>query len=204
MSEFIKIPASKKSIAQRKLVLGVGINDAPYMTNPTINGKRVVCPTYQKWMSMLTRCYSAKYQARQPTYIGCEVSPEWLTFSAFAVWFNENNVDGWQLDKDLKSQNNKIYGHDECLFVPQSVNKLLIGRDSCRGIYPKGVSFYKQSNKFLAEVRINGKKKRLGYCKTPELARTAYVEAKNSEILRQADLYKEYEFAQYLHLHLEQ
>ena len=56
--------------AKNKLVCGVGVNDAVYPTQKYENGKRVwICPYYQKWKSMLERCYRTKYLARRPTYI---------------------------------------------------------------------------------------------------------------------------------------
>ncbi len=39
---FHKIPASKKSLANRKLIFGIGINDSDYITDTVINGKRVL------------------------------------------------------------------------------------------------------------------------------------------------------------------
>ena len=33
----------------KKLVCGVGNNDADYAVNPRINGKRGMCPAYQAW-----------------------------------------------------------------------------------------------------------------------------------------------------------
>lgn len=73
----------------RKLVHGVGINDADYVTQKLetigyVNGKRKqkrvwICPFYRTWSNMLDRCYSFKYQERNKTYIGCTVTDEWLT-----------------------------------------------------------------------------------------------------------------------------
>ena len=44
----------------------------------------------ERWYGMLRRCYDTKYQARQPSYIGCSVSEEWLNFQTFAKWYDEN------------------------------------------------------------------------------------------------------------------
>ena len=47
----------------RRLVSGVGTNDADYTTSPVaVNGVRTRCPFYVKWLDMLTRCYSDKYK----------------------------------------------------------------------------------------------------------------------------------------------
>jgi len=47
MKEFIEVPASRASLAQRKPAYGIGINDADYMTEQNINGKKVRCPYYR-------------------------------------------------------------------------------------------------------------------------------------------------------------
>ena len=53
-----------------KLVYGVGFNDK---TRPTwVDGKNV--KEYDLWRSMLSRCFSEKYQTRYPTYKDCNVS----------------------------------------------------------------------------------------------------------------------------------
>ena len=75
--------ANKSSLSRRKLVYGVGINDADYVVNPTVGGRRVICRFYQSWLCMLTRCYSVKSLKSHPEYVGCSVCDEWLAFSAF-------------------------------------------------------------------------------------------------------------------------
>jgi len=82
MDNFPKIKATAMSLATRKLAYGVGRNDADYKT--AVNGER--CPYYRRWSSMLNRCYSASYQNMFPTYIGCTVCKDWLTFSHFRAW----------------------------------------------------------------------------------------------------------------------
>jgi hypothetical protein len=87
MNEFIEIPANKYSLAKRKLLYGVGINDSNYLTNTTDDsGKAHMCPYYAVWSKMLTRCYSTAFQKKHPTYINCTLHAEWLTFSNFKNW----------------------------------------------------------------------------------------------------------------------
>ena len=61
----------------KKLVCGVGINDTDYVTQKfatiIVNGKRKqkrvwFCPFYRVWKNMLDRCYSTKFQDKNPTY----------------------------------------------------------------------------------------------------------------------------------------
>ena len=114
-----------KMVKPKRLVYGVGINDADYVvqkweTIGYVNGKQKqkliwICPYYSAWKSMLKRCYSSKYQDKRPTYKGCSVSDEWLTFSVFKVWMEKQDWEGKQLDKDLLFEGNKIYSADTCV-----------------------------------------------------------------------------------------
>jgi hypothetical protein len=145
-----------------KLVYGVGINDADYVTQPTINGKRQYCLFYKTWKSMLTRCYSSKYQARRPTYIGCTVCEDWHSFMAFRAWMGEQDWQGKQLDKDILVAENKVYSPEFCVFVSAKINSLLLDRGAARGKWPLGVSWHIRDQKFIAQCKVNGKDKYLG------------------------------------------
>ena len=52
---------------------------------------------------MLQRCYSPKNHAKNPTYIGCYVAKEWLTFSNFKAWMGSQQWQGMELDKGVIS-----------------------------------------------------------------------------------------------------
>lgn len=187
MNKFIKIESTNMSIAMRSLVCGIGVNDAWYITNPKINGKTTMCPVYRKWINMMQRCYNENIQKKNKTYIGCSVSPEWFSFMAFHDWYAKNNIDGWQLDKDIKNIGNKVYSERTCLFVPSSINSLLCDSMAIRGRYPTGVC--KQKNGFIAYIKIDGKRKHLGTHGTPLEAYEIYRKAKNTEIDRKCDQY---------------
>ncbi len=49
MNTFVEYPATKRSLSMRKLVSGVGINDAWYLTSDNTNGKAIRCPYYSVW-----------------------------------------------------------------------------------------------------------------------------------------------------------
>jgi len=202
MNGFQEKTASASSLACRKPVYGVGINDADYVTQPRIDGKRQMCPYYKRWQSMLERCYSIKFQEERPTYIGCTVCDEWLLFSTFKSWMKNQAWQGNQLDKDFKIKDNKIYSTETCLFIAQSLNLLLNDRGRDRGLYPVGVTFYKVTCKFLAQISIAGASKHLGYFDSPELASAVYVAAKNQEIVRQSNLPEHAHLKQYFNQHL--
>ena len=98
--------------------------------------------------------------------------------------------EGWQLDKDILVKGNKLYSKDACCFVPLEVNLLLIKRDNHRGEWPVGVDFHKASGRFRAKLRINGKRKHLGYFTTPDEAFFAYKTAKEAQIKVVAEKWK--------------
>ena len=184
---FKEIPANKLSILQRKPVYGVGINDADYMTLVTVDCKQYRCPYYKRWLDMLTRCYDDKFQKRFPTYIGCTICKEWVKFSNFRSWMENQDWPGKSLDKDIISQGNKIYSPSTCIFVTEEINNLLTNKKLSRGDYPLGVSLKKRNGKYVAQCRAYGKTKHLGYFDTANEARKAYIKFKVRLIIKIAD-----------------
>ena len=161
-----------------KLVCGVGFNDK---TRPAkVDGKHV--KEYKLWQDMLSRCFSEKLQTHRPTYRGCNVSDNFLHYSFFYDWCQEQigfgKVDekgrSWCLDKDLLFVGNKTYSETTCVFVPNEINVFFTDSGNARGEYPVGVCFRKARGKFGACCRVNGKPQHLGYFNTPEEAFAAY------------------------------
>ena len=188
MTEFVEVPAGKGSLGRRKPVYGVGINDAQYETQQFVDGKQVSCPYYSTWRGILQRCYSASYQERQPTYLGCTVCDEWLIFSNFKSWMKSEDWKGKALDKDILEPGNKIYSSVTCLFVTGAVNGLLNNSRSARGEWPQGVCWHKQAGSFQAQCWVNNVYKFLGCFSNPDEAANAYNSTKAKEITRIAYL----------------
>lgn len=199
--DFPIIPASKKSMAFRKLVCGCGVNDASYITNVIINGNKVMCPAYKAWKGMITRCYSKKLHSEFPTYTECHVDEEWLLFSNFREWFVSSFVDGYELDKDLKIKGNKLYSKDRCLFLPGHLNSLILDGSSTRGEWPKGVYYHKAKGRYISRLRVDGRQRHIGVYDSPELASTAYARERNKYIDQKKVDHPE--FAKYLDQHKE-
>lgn len=189
MGSFLEIPATKQSLAQRRLIYGVGINDAKYLTQRLVNGSRVMCPYYQRWVAMIERCYSPRLHKVRPTYSECEVSSEWLIFSSFKSWMKDQDWEGMELDKDLLSKGNKTYSKDLCIFIPSQLNSLLNDCGNNRGDMPIGVCFHKSSGRFEAYCRTNGKQNYLGLYDSPEDASSAYKKFKSDHIINIAKDY---------------
>lgn len=142
----------------RKLVCGVGINDADYAVCPKIliDGKWVndnlnFCPFYRVWYEMLRRCYSDRIKLLRPTYEGCFVESSWLIFSNFKSWMENQDWEGKVLDKDLLVENNKIYSENTCIFISEELNSFLTLRQRKRGNCLLGVSKNKTGKPYKSE-----------------------------------------------------
>lgn len=135
-----------KMYKRTKKVVGVGINDADYITQkrevqPDGSKKIIwICPFYQRWYGLLKRCYGEKELIKHPTYKDCSVCEEWLYFSKFRAWMVDQDWEGKDLDKDLLFEGNKIYSPETCIFLETQVNRFAILRGNDRGFYPLGVS----------------------------------------------------------------
>ena len=184
VTSFVEIPATKKSIGKRSLILGVGVNDAPYVISPSINGKRSTCKFYSTWHSMLQRCYDTRVLKSRPCYIGCSVISEWHKFMKFRSWMEKQDWQGNALDKDIVIDGNKIYSPETCVFVSQGLNNLLTGCREVDGKLPPGVSFSRRNNKYKVQCGDGkGGDVFLGYHDSPAEAYTAWRRFKKTIIL---------------------
>lgn len=180
MEEFIEVPSKRQ---KTKLIYGIGINDAKYITNKTVNGVRLCCPYYVTWSNMLKRCYCVKLHKKQNTYSNCTVCSDWLIFSNFKAWMQEQDYVGKELDKDLLIRGNLEYSPNTCIFVSSHINTLLGTCGTRKGKYPLGVCWNKARNKFIAQCSDNGKHYGLGYFITEKEASNAYLTFKRELIL---------------------
>lgn len=172
----------------RKLVHGVGINDADYAVTKweTIgyeDGKQKrklawVCPFYRTWKHVLGRCYDTKIQERHPTYIGCSVSEEWMTFSNFRTWMMTQDWQDKHLDKDVLFEGNKIYSPETCVFVSGMVNNFTTDSGASRGEWLIGVTWYKGKFKSSCRNPFTKKQEHLGYFTCEQEAHEAWLKRK--------------------------
>lgn len=119
-----------------KLVAGVGINDANYAVVQyeyyysfieNRNKRRMVwrCPFYTAWSNMLVRCHNINLKKRQQNYIDATCCKEWLLFSNFKAWMEQQDWEGKQLDKDIITCGGKHYSPETCTFVTAELNTVL-------------------------------------------------------------------------------
>ena len=167
-----------------RLVQGIGINDVP--------GSRKT-KEYSLWASMLNRSYDEKLHQRQPTYLDCETSSEFLVLSKFRDWCQNQvgfNQKGFELDKDLLVKGNKEYHPNKCVFIPVEINGFLRTTRKVRGELPIGVKMDKWGN-YIARISINGRDVYIGTFKTPEQAFKAYKQEKEAHTKVLANKYKD-------------
>ena len=139
------------------------------------------------WKSMKARCSkTSSFLKKYPTYKDCKICDEWKDFEVFNKWFNENYIEGNEMDKDLLKNENKLYCPEYCCFVPSKLN-LIIGRknNKKRGL-PMGVYLERSSSSYVPQMNINGKSNSLGSFKDMNLAAMAYKMAKELEVKRVA------------------
>lgn len=74
--------------AARKKIYDVGVNDADYVTQP-LHGAR--CPYFDRWHSMLRRCYSSTQSVKKFKTESVYVEPSWHRFSNFKCWMEDQD-----------------------------------------------------------------------------------------------------------------
>lgn len=155
------------------------------------NGKNK--KSYVYWSNMLKRCLNKKYQDIQPTYIGCSVCDEWITFENFERWFDKNyyscNEETMCLDKDILVKGNKTYSPDTCVFVPKFINNIFTFNNVNRGNLPMGISI--NDDVYQVIFKQFGKSTYIGNFKDKDLAFQAYKLEKEKYIKLVADKYKD-------------
>lgn len=162
---------------KKRLVQGVGLNDADYQVTKRENGKIVwICPFYQRWKSMLHRCYSENYHAKKPSYINCKVCQEWLTFSNFKSWMEKQDWKGNHLDKDIIGINSRTYSPESCIFISAELNAFTTDSARTRGKCKIGVSYEKKLRKYRSYCSnpFNGKVECLGFFEDEGKAHNAW------------------------------
>lgn len=148
---------------KRNKIYGVGLNDYKGCVNV---GKKII-KSYNVWRSMISRCYNEKdYRYKWYGLKGVKVCDEWLYFSNFKKWFDENYIEGYCLDKDVKQKDipNKIYSPETCLFISIKENVrernyrcdytfLKGNKNYLNANFPKGPKHYKSKVKEYYQIK---------------------------------------------------
>lgn len=176
-----------------KLLWGVGINDAGYAVKkaeylPSVGGKRRsklvwACPYYSRWHSMICRGCSNKRKIVNPQYEDTIVCEDWLRFSNFRDWMQQQHWEGKELDKDILVIGNNIYSPDTCRFVPRNLNIAITGSSKKMGGFMLGVTSSRRKTKpYQAYITMYGKGAYLGCYETEIEGHSAWQSAKETYI----------------------
>ena len=154
---------------------------------------------YLAWRAMIARCYSEARREEHPSYIGCQVSDEFLYYPNFYKWITQQENYGiWKasqwfaLDKDILVKNNNIYAPDRCCLVPPAINSLFRPRLVRKNNLPPGVRISINKQKYEARLwnPILKKSIGLGFFESPHQAFLVYKDHKEKLLKEIAD--KEY------------
>lgn len=175
---------------RRKLVYGVGVNDADYYVKPVVDGKRAACPFYVVWSGILRRCYSNEWLIKSPTYKGCSICEDWKVFSNFKSWMEKQTWEGMEIDKDILVPGNKVYSPENCAFVDSMTNCFMLDCGAIRGKKNVGFHLCKEQSKFRARCSnpFTGKLEFIGRFSSESEARTAWRKRKHELACQLADL----------------
>lgn len=83
------------------------------------------------WHGIIARCYDpSNLNYKHYGGKGVSVCEEWKTQETFIEWYNDNNIIGWAIDKDMLANNNLSYSPATCVFIPRGLNSLVVNRKS--------------------------------------------------------------------------
>lgn len=131
--EFINTGTIKKAGYSEVLTGEIKDNYAKIICNVACTGnasKTKNLREYKLWHRMITRCYNEKHLDKNPSYKDCRVHEDWLCFEYFLDTISQIEgyedwlvSDNYELDKDTKIPNNKLYSVNTCRFIPRSENR---------------------------------------------------------------------------------
>lgn len=158
-----------------------------YMGSGKYNSGGVGREAYLRWSAIWRRIQEPDLF---PSYADCSLDPDWHNFQNFAEWYYNTpyNRKDWQIDKDILVPGNRVYSADTCVMVPDEINQFFTSKVGIKAPY-RGVT-KDRHGKFVANLRNEFGKHRLGYFENPEDAYQCYCEAKDIEASRLAQKWK--------------
>ncbi len=184
MNEMRYMPDNWSRTCLEPIMCGIGYRGVLYENGHT--------ESYLRWHDMMNRCYNEKFHEKHPQYRGCTVCEEWLNYSNFKVWYDQNKIRGMKLDldKDILFKGNAVYSPETVAFVPHEINTLFVNCKKHRGDLPLGVNFDTSKGKYRVQMAYMGRTKKLGTFNNVESAFIRYKEYKEDFIKNMAKRYK--------------
>ena len=165
----------------KSAICGVGINDY----GGKVRSKGELMDSYKYWVRMIKRCYDERELAKRPSYKDCSVCDEWLLFSNFKKWFDDpanGYKKGYQLDKDILCEGNRVYSPETCCFVPCVLNNQFRAKVWADNGLSAGVYYREETKKYYSAFMFDNKQTFLGTFDTENEASQAYILAKEKSI----------------------
>jgi hypothetical protein len=171
-------------MTKRVRFYGVGVKDIPTPTQWIERGKIVYCKAYKAWCNILKRCY------HKPD-AGYTMSPDWLIFSNFKKWFDENYQEDFVLNNVLFGDGTH-YSEETVVFLDKTTHHFIKNTEFKIGVCNHlGLTKQKQSEKF--HVRCSNPftvvQEHVGYFDTEEKAVAAWIERKQKHAKKVAELH---------------
>lgn len=164
-----------------RLIHGVGFYDSNEPTQITKNGKVIINKAYQVWYNMLKKCYGKNSSGE------VSVAYEWLTYTNFKNWYDDNYRENCKLNNTLFGDGS-IYSKHTTVFLDKVVTYLI--RDTSYVGDSKGLGKQKHSEKY--HVRCNNpltcEQEHVGYFLDLEVAKAEWLLRKRKIARKIADL----------------
>lgn len=142
---------------------------------------------YKTWKGVFNRCYN-KNNKNNVNYLNViTICENWHNYQNFAEWFENNYIVGFELDKDILIDGNKIYSPNTCCFVPQEINNIFKKNQKKKYNLPIGVFYREKSKKYISMLN----NKTLGYYENIEDAFNCYKKEKENYYKKIADKWKD-------------
>lgn len=149
---------------------------------------------YSVWNGVRQRCYNLNCRGSLPTYEGCTMSDDFLVFSKFKEWYNNQigcDQEDWHIDKDLLVKGNKVYSAETCVLLPKQINSAIVIHNRGSNNFPMGVIYNSTKTRYRARIQRKEGWESLGTYDTPEEAFYAYKPVKEAYVKSIADVWKD-------------
>ena len=147
--------------------------------------------SYKHWKKMRSRCYNIKELNKKKCYQNTLICDEWQDYEKYKVWYDEHYIDGWQIDKDLLSDSEKIYSPQTCCFLPIELNAFLSSFTKNSTSNTPCIGVFIRYGRYHARYRTPEKYYNLGTFETLEEAKYAYNSFKKQRFLEHIEKYKD-------------
>lgn len=147
--------------------------------------------SYHHWRRIKNRCYNIKMLNNNDCYKNVIICDEWSDYFNYKEWYDKHYIEGWVIDKDLFSAENKIYSPTTCCFLPKELNTFLSSFTKRKNKKTPRIGVSCRNGKFISEINTKEKHIWLGTFDTLEDAKNAHNIIKQQRLNALIDKYKD-------------